>query len=444
MSSEPEVHSYLDECFLDEFDIIVVAFAKPTATNHDQLQLPISLELFERVSQALEISPALLGVVHTGLASFIASPRTKSGASVQENEQLLIQQTRSLSSFSMGVTKTKTGQTRILIFGAQAWSLSELFDYLESADASLAANMSISIPASALELQAWWFTGTMNSLKSRIRTIENTTGMRKPINHEDLQQSSPHWQDLDMVPLLGELSSLLSRLSFLKMQAETALYLIQRMQQYTEGQQYSEAVADKTVEVHQFPSHEDQKELLVKLENARGWYLGLVTQGEYLMRRTSAQTDTIHSLLASQNSIVNIDIARASNAMAELSRSDNQAMLNLSELSRRDAKLMIEIARDSRSVALSTARDSASMKVLAVVTVLFLPATFTATFFSMTFFSFLGQGGPEVSPWIWIYVAATGLLTAIIQVIWAIMSRRSQASLLSESDGKVEGLQTPP
>lgn len=64
--------------------------------------------------------------------------------------------------------------------------------------------------------------------------------------------------------------------------------------------------------------------------------------------------------------------------MAELSRSDNQAMLNLSELSRRDAKLMIEIARDSRSVALSTARDSASMKVLAVVTVLFLPATFTA------------------------------------------------------------------
>jgi hypothetical protein len=53
-------------------------------------------------------------------------------------------------------------------------------------------------------------------------------------------------------------------------------------------------------------------------------------------------------------------------------------MLNLSELSRHDAKLMIDIARDSRSVALSTARDSASMRILAMVTVLFLPATFTA------------------------------------------------------------------
>ncbi|KAM3465185.1 hypothetical protein MY5147_009337 [Beauveria neobassiana] len=75
---------------------------------------------------------------------------------------------------------------------------------------------------------------------------------------------------------------------------------------------------------------------------------------------------------------INIEIARASNVMAELSRNDNQAMLKLSELSRQDAQLMIEIARDSRSVALATARDSASMRVIAIVTILFLPATFTA------------------------------------------------------------------
>lgn len=53
-------------------------------------------------------------------------------------------------------------------------------------------------------------------------------------------------------------------------------------------------------------------------------------------------------------------------------------MRMLAELSRRDAELMIEIARDSRSVALATARDSAAMRVIAAVTVLFLPATFTA------------------------------------------------------------------
>ncbi|KGQ02679.1 hypothetical protein BBAD15_g12103 [Beauveria bassiana D1-5] len=106
---------------------------------------------------------------------------------------------------------------------------------------------------------------------------------------------------------------------------------------------------------------------------------------------------------------INIEIARASNVMAELSRNDNQAMLKLSELSRQDAQLMIEIARDSRSVALATARDSASMRVIAIVTILFLPATFTATFFSTTFFNFLEEKGPRVSPWIWIYVATTGV-----------------------------------
>ncbi|KAJ5518967.1 Mg2+ transporter protein CorA-like/Zinc transport protein ZntB [Penicillium expansum] len=128
--------------------------------------------------------------------------------------------------------------------------------------------------------------------------------------------------------------------------------------------------------------------------------------------------------------------------MAQLSRSDNQAMLNLGELSRHDAKLMIEIARDSRSVALSTARDSASMRILAIVTVLFLPATFTATFFSMTFFNFLEADSPKASPWIWIYVAATGILTIIIQAIWAFMSHRSQAKLLSGSEGHLKPMQS--
>lgn len=146
--------------------------------------------------------------------------------------------------------------------------------------------------------------------------------------------------------------------------------------------------------------------------------------------------------------------------MAQLSRSDNQAMLNLGKLSRYDAKLMIEIARDSRSVALSTARDSASMRILAIVTILFLPATFTAvsnvkfellpklnpymtlqTFFSMTFFNFLDADSPKASPWIWIYVAATGLLTVIIQGIWAFMSHRSQAKPISDSQSDFKVMQ---
>lgn len=53
-------------------------------------------------------------------------------------------------------------------------------------------------------------------------------------------------------------------------------------------------------------------------------------------------------------------------------------MLTLEESSRRDNQLMLQIAQDSRVVAISTARDNAAMRVIAGVTILFLPATFVA------------------------------------------------------------------
>jgi hypothetical protein len=80
---------------------------------------------------------------------------------------------------------------------------------------------------------------------------------------------------------------------------------------------------------------------------------------------------------------------------------------------------MKALAEDSKSVALATARDSAAMRVIAVVTILFLPATFTAvsnllticsliatklflqTFFSTTFFDFKPKGPNRVvSGWL--------------------------------------------
>jgi NhaP-type Na+/H+ or K+/H+ antiporter len=44
----------------------------------------------------------------------------------------------------------------------------------------------------------------------------------------------------------------------------------------------------------------------------------------------------------------------------------------------------------------------------------------------MTFFNFLGSEGPQASPWIWVYVVVTVLLTALIQVTWAIMSKKKE------------------
>jgi uncharacterized membrane protein len=57
------------------------------------------------------------------------------------------------------------------------------------------------------------------------------------------------------------------------------------------------------------------------------------------------------------------------------------------------------------------------MRVIAGMTIFFLPATFTATFFSTTFFSFNGNmDGKVYSAWLWLYFVVTIVLTAVVVV----------------------------
>jgi hypothetical protein len=72
----------------------------------------------------------------------------------------------------------------------------------------------------------------------------------------------------------------------------------------------------------------------------------------------------VYSLIASRDSLTNLEIAQASQSIAKESRKDNQ--------------LMLQMAGDSKAIAIATARDSIAMRVIAGVTVLFLPATFVA------------------------------------------------------------------
>ncbi|KAI1877618.1 hypothetical protein JX265_003626 [Neoarthrinium moseri] len=70
--------------------------------------------------------------------------------------------------------------------------------------------------------------------------------------------------------------------------------------------------------------------------------------------------------------------------------------------------LNIDMARDSRE-------DSVLMRRIAFVTIVFLPATFMATFFSMGFFQVAGdEGDLSVSRWIWLYVVCTLPLTVLL------------------------------
>ena len=88
-----------------------------------------------------------------------------------------------------------------------------------------------------------------------------------------------------------------------------------------------------------------------------------------------------------------------------------QAQLEVTKtlIAQRDTQVNIEIAKAAK-------RDSELMKGITVVTMVFLPATFMATFFSMVFWHVGGEKEIHllVSGWIWLYPAVTLPLTVIV------------------------------
>ncbi|KAF2809485.1 uncharacterized protein BDZ99DRAFT_531837 [Mytilinidion resinicola] len=69
--------------------------------------------------------------------------------------------------------------------------------------------------------------------------------------------------------------------------------------------------------------------------------------------------------------------------------------------------------------------DNATVRVITVCTLIYLPASFTATFFGMNFFEFQsGLAGLHTSPSFWIYVAATIPLTFLTVGAWYIFKVR--------------------
>lgn len=411
------------------------AFTNLTPGDNGKLPLPISRGLFERIIQDFNISTTFLNVFDTGLATYTSTvPSTsREDTKAWENAQFVIQQNKAYSAFSIALTfNIRTGKIRALLFGAETQVVLELFQYLSSMSPQPYGPMVI--PAVTMELQARWFNITIKDCHDRVHSIEVATGMRQfNFLYEKKGASPQDWKSLDLISITRDLSSFLSRFAFLKLQAETGAYLVEQMAQTTE------LLIEKIhkEEGRRFDT-DNQHDIISKLDDIRSWYLGMAARCRYLTERTTAQSQTVYCLVASQYNLTNIDIARESRNIAEESRRENEAMRAMAELSRRDNELMIQVAKDSRTVAIATARDSAAMQVIAAVTVLFLPATFTATFFSMSFFDFLDAERPRVSPWSWIYVLVTAILTVAIQLSWAVISKRKKEKLTQGIPGNLE------
>ncbi|KAF2185611.1 hypothetical protein K469DRAFT_707841 [Zopfia rhizophila CBS 207.26] len=131
----------------------------------------------------------------------------------------------------------------------------------------------------------------------------------------------------------------------------------------------------------------------------------------YLERSIGAQVQTIYSLIGQKDNRLNISAASAS----------------------------CQIASDSRRIAILTRRDSTDMRIIAAVTLLFLPGTFIATVFSTGLFDWgngdptpdgndgEGSGGGQgkervLSRYLWVYFMLTGILTVVVLSAWIAFS----------------------
>ncbi|ORX95036.1 hypothetical protein BCR34DRAFT_608080 [Clohesyomyces aquaticus] len=127
------------------------------------------------------------------------------------------------------------------------------------------------------------------------------------------------------------------------------------------------------------PGHD---ELLDEMDRLKNTLEDFSLTLRFIESRVKLQLDVVYSLVAQRDSLLNLDVADASQMIAVASR-----------------------------------RDSLAMKAIAVITALFLPGTFIAGLFSLSRFDW--KAPQVISPRFYIYWAVTGPLTVLVLAIYA-------------------------
>ncbi|KPM42749.1 hypothetical protein AK830_g3773 [Neonectria ditissima] len=149
------------------------------------------------------------------------------------------------------------------------------------------------------------------------------------------------------------------------------------------------------------------------------------------------EIDKLHRSIVSRIDFYKVKLTGLENYIhttLERLKVQREALYNI--MSQREARLNLQIAGEQRRIAHASKRDSTAMKTLSLMGALFLPGTYLASVFSMTFFNFedgacspyshvplstnaLRAGAsPVVSVQVWIYFAVTIPVTALIVGAW--------------------------
>jgi Mg2+ and Co2+ transporter CorA len=94
-------------------------------------------------------------------------------------------------------------------------------------------------------------------------------------------------------------------------------------------------------------------------------------------------------------------------------------------IQQRNEQISIELTQASFRIAAATLSDARSMKTIAILTMVLLPATTVASIFSMNLFDWFAVKGDRIaSKWLWIYWVITIPLTALILLAWWVWNRQ--------------------
>ncbi|KAI1376487.1 hypothetical protein F4677DRAFT_445287 [Hypoxylon crocopeplum] len=97
------------------------------------------------------------------------------------------------------------------------------------------------------------------------------------------------------------------------------------------------------------------------------------------------------------------------------------------QIARADTKTNLAISGSTMEISKATQRDGNQMRSMALLTMIFLPGTFVATLFSMSFFDWKLKDGDMLSPYIWIYAVVTLSLTITTIGVWHHCTGRTRA-----------------
>jgi hypothetical protein len=286
--------------------------------------------------------------------------------------------------FSFATTyDPKTSSSIGLVIGLSAEQINNLVCRLEASD--LACWPPALVAVCLLEQKIAWVNESSVICYDRLLGTEETIGTKT--NH----LLAPVLREKDWLAKL-DFDTIARDLTIIS----TALARVDH--QCLVGEQMLRIVEAATLAFTTSPNNCNQQcsRLQTRTSELRSFFDVLRLEGQFYMRRTEANRQTVYSLIAQKDNQVNIQIARSSLV-------DSNSMKVIAE---------------------ATARDSAAMVVISIVTIAFLPATFTATFFSTTFFNFQNQGQSVMSQWIWLYWVITAPLTIIIMGVWYLLSKK--------------------